>query len=96
MGRNVIVSIISLVLYFAVVISIPFKINKYGKNDKTQNENSFLTREILIFVFSFILCLLCMRFEFGITGDVVLCGCGVLGAYIAGRELYDNNDGEEE
>ena len=93
MATNVYVSLISIVLYAAIMISIPFRIKKYGKKAVT-DKKSFIAREIGIFVFSFILCLLCLKFEFGLISDIALSGCGVLGAYIGSKEILDDEEGE--
>lgn len=95
MSKNVMICIVSIVLYVMVIISIPIRIKKYGKREIKDDKKSFWIREILIFVFSFILCLLCLKFEFGTAGDIVLCGCGVVGAYIASKEMLDIPEEEE-
>jgi len=96
-GINVIISGIAAVLYVAVLISIPFRIKKYGKRRKNTDEGTesdsegngkiFWLREIAIFVMSAVIIGLCAFISFGTIGNIVLCSCGVLGAVIASGEL---------
>mgnify|MGYP003296476302 CR=1 FL=1 len=95
MSTSTVIAIISLILYLGILISIPFRISKYGKREKTDSEKNFWFREIAIFIFSLAICCLCLRMDFGLIGDIVLCGCGVLGAYIASKELVAPSDSEE-
>lgn len=103
-GINVIISAVAAVLYLAVLISIPFRIKKYGRrtissggdtsdaSENTEagregNEKMFWLREITIFVMSAVIIALCAFISFGTAGNIVLCGCGVMGSIIAAREL---------
>ena len=96
-GINVIISGVAAVLYVAVLISIPFRIKKYGKRCEKTDEGTetgseesgkmFWLREIAIFVMSAVIIVLCAVLNFGTIGNVVLCGCGVMGSVIAAREL---------
>ena len=101
-GLNVIISAVAGLLYAVVLISIPFRIKKYGKRQKSTDEGSdsgagaqgnekmFWLREISIFVMSAVIIALCAFLNFGMVGNIVLCGCGVLGAAIAAKELSAN------
>ena len=99
-GINVIISGVAAVLYVAVLISIPFRIKKYGKRQKNTyegteagsegNEKMFWLREIAIFVMSAVIIGLCAFISFGTIGNLVLCACGVLGSVIAAKELSAN------
>ena len=92
-STNVIISAIAAFLYVVVLISIPFRIRKNAKDQKNQEESEekkdkmFWLREITIFVMSAVIIGLCALLSFGTVGNIVLCGCGVLGAVIATREL---------
>lgn len=87
MSTSSIISVVSIIIYIGILISIPFRIKKYGKREKSDDERSFWIREISVFIFSFVICALCFRLDFGIVGDVVLCGCGLFGEFIAVKEL---------
>ena len=86
-GINVYISIGAAVLYVLVLISIPFRIKKYGRREKGDNEKLFWIREIAIFILSAAIIALCAFLDFGIPGTIALCGCGVLGAYSATKML---------
>lgn len=96
-GMNVIISAVAGLLYVTVLVSIPFRIKKYGKRQKNtdegsdsgaqSNEKMFWLREITIFVMSAVIIALCAFLNFGTVGNLALCGCGVLGAAIAAKEL---------
>ena len=86
-GINVYISIGAAVLYVLVLVSIPFRIKKYGRREKGDNEKLFWIREIAIFILSAVIIGLCAFLDFGTVGDVVICGCGVLGAYSATKML---------
>ena len=99
-GINVIISGVTAILYVAVLISIPFRIKKYGKRRENNGENTeagsegnekmFWLREIAIFVMSAVIIGLCAFISFGTIGNLVLCACGVLGSVIAAKELSAN------
>ena len=99
-GINVIISGVAAVLYVAVLISIPFRIKKYGKRCEKTDEGTetgseesgkrFWLREIAIFVMSAVIIGLCAFISFGTIGNLVLCACGVLGSVIAAKELSAN------
>ncbi len=91
-GINVIISGVAAVLYVAVLISIPFRIKKNGRRTKSDDEKMFWLREIAIFVMSVVIIGLCAVLNFGTIGNVVLCGCGVMGSVIAARELYGKKE----
>lgn len=94
MSTSSIISIVSIVIYIGILISIPFRIKKYGKREKSDDEKTFWIREISIFICSFVICALCFRLDFGLAGDIVLCGCGVFGEYIAVKELSAKKEEE--
>ncbi len=89
-GINVYISIGAAVLYVLVLISIPFRIKKYGRREKGDDEKNFWIREIFIFILSAAIIALCAFISFGTVGNVVLCGCGVMGAVIAAKEFSAN------
>lgn len=96
MGTNNYIAIFALVLYIAVLISIPINISKKGKREVAQNQKSFLIREVLIFIFTLALIVLCFFIEFGLMSDVILNGCAVIGAFIASKELYQKEENDDE
>jgi len=51
------------------------------------NKKMFWLREIAIFLMSAVIIVLCAFISFGTVGNVVLCGCGVMGSIITAREL---------
>lgn len=84
----------ALFVYVYVIVSIPFKIKKYGKSEKTM-QKGFWFRMVMIFIFSLALLLLCKLFKFGQIQNLALEGCAALGAYIASKEIWEQEDSEE-
>lgn len=96
MLQNYYIAGVAVILYILVLCFIPFRIKKYGKREKSDNETRFWVREIGILLFALILILLIFRIDFGFFSNVVLCGCGVIGAFIATKELTAQKDEDEE
>lgn len=92
--ENYYIAAIALVLYILVLLSIPFRIKKYGPRDKAEKDKKFWYRQVSIFAFSLVLILLLFRLDFGLVSNIVLCGCGVMGAYMASKEMAAQKDEE--
>lgn len=78
----------ALALYIVVMISIPFRIKKNGREGFAGKDRSFWIREILIFTGSPLLIILCLFVHFELVPTIALCGCGVLAAFAATQELF--------
>ena len=79
---------VSLALYFVVLVTIPFRIKKAGKECLQNRGRSFWIREISIFVAGAAIIVLCLFIHFEPFPTAALCGCGVLGAWTAVQELF--------
>jgi energy-converting hydrogenase Eha subunit G len=78
---------IALVLYIVVLVIIPFRIKKHGKESLQGRGRAFWVREISIFITAPILIVLCLFIHFEPLPTAALCGCGVLAAWAGVQEL---------
>ena len=78
---------IALVLYIVVLVIIPFRIKKHGKESLKGRGRAFWVREISIFITAPILIVLCLFIHFEPLPTAALCGCGVLAAWAGVQEL---------
>lgn len=78
---------IALVLYIVVLVIIPFRIKKHGKESLQGRGRAFWVREISIFITAPILIVLCLFIHFEPLPTAALCGCGVLAAWVGVQEL---------
>jgi amino acid transporter len=78
---------IALVLYIVVLVIIPFRIKKHGKESLKGRGRTFWVREISIFITAPILIVLCLFIHFEPLPTAALCGCGVLAAWAGVQEL---------
>ena len=78
----------ALALYAAVLISIPFRIKKSGREGLKNRGSSFWFREAAIFLAALAIIVLCFFIHFEPLPTAALCGCGILGAVVAVQELF--------
>lgn len=78
---------IALVLFIVVLVIIPFRIKKHGKESLQGRGRAFWVREISIFITAPILIVLCLFIHFEPLPTAALCGCGVLAAWAGVQEL---------
>ena len=78
---------ICLALYLVVLITIPFRIKKHGKESLQGRGRSFWIREVSIFIAAPAIIILCLFIHFEPIPTAALCGCGVLGAWAGVQEL---------
>ena len=83
---------IALVLYAAVLISIPFRIKKNGSEGCKNRGKGFWVREAAILLAGVAIIVLCFFIHFEPLPTAALCGCGVLGAVVAVQELFIKKD----
>ena len=76
------------VLYAAVLISIPFRIKRQGKEGLKDRSRSFWIREVTIFIAGAAIIVLCLFIHFEPVPTAALCGCGVLGAWAGVQDLF--------
>ena len=79
---------VALILYAAVLISIPFRIKKSGSDGFKNRGSSFWFREAAILLAGVAIIILCLFIHFEPLPTGALCGCGVLGAVVAVQELF--------
>ena len=85
---NNIIAIASLILIALILISIPFRLKKNGKDSLKEKGSGFWTREIAIFLSSIVLVVLCIFIHFELVPTVCLCGCGILATWAGMQELF--------
>ncbi len=78
---------IALVLYIVVLVIIPFRIKKHGKESLQGRGRVFWVREISIFITAPLLIVLCLFIHFEPLPTAALCGCGVLATWAGVQEL---------
>ena len=79
---------ICLALYLVVLITIPFRIKKHGKEALQGRGAAFWAREAAIFIAAPAIIVLCLFIHFEPIPTAALCGCGVLGAWVGVQELF--------
>ena len=77
----------ALALYLIVLLTIPFRIKKHGKESLQGRGAGFWAKEVAIFIAAAVLIVLCLFIHFEPFPTAALCGCGVLGAWVAVQEL---------
>ena len=80
--------IAALILYAAVLISIPFRIKKSGTEGLKNRGRAFWVRQAAILLAGVAIIVLCLFIHFEPLPTAALCGCGVLGAIVAVQELF--------
>ena len=83
---------VALALYAAVLISIPFRIKKSGKEGFKNRGRAFWVRQTAILLAGVAIIVLCLFIHFEPLPTAALCGCGVLGAVVAVQELFTKKD----
>ena len=84
--------IAALILYAAVLISIPFRIKKSGTEGLKNRGRAFWVRQTAILLAGAAIIVLCFFIHFEPLPTAALCGCGVLGAVVAVQELLTKKD----
>ena len=79
---------VALILYAAVLISIPFRIKKSGTEGLKGRGGAFWVRQAAILLAGVAIIVLCFFIHFEPIPTAALCGCGVLGAVVAVQELF--------
>ena len=79
---------IALVLYIVVLVIIPLRIKKHGKESLQGRGRAFWIREVSIFIAAPAIIVLCLFIHFEPIPTAALCGCGVLGAWAGVQELF--------
>ncbi|MBO4534278.1 MAG: hypothetical protein J5726_11380 [Treponema sp.] len=77
----------ALALYVIVLLTIPFRIKKHGKESLKGRGAAFWAREAAIFIAAAAIIVLCRFIHFEPFPTVALCGCGVLAALVGTQEL---------
>ena len=80
--------IAALILYAAVLISIPFRIKKSGTEGLKNRARGFWFRQAAILLAGAAIIVLCFFIHFEPLPTAALCGCGVLGAVVAVQEMF--------
>ena len=83
--------IAALILYAAVLISIPFRIKKNGSEGFKNRGIGFWVREAAILLAGAAIIVLCFFIHFEPVPTAALCGCGVLGTVVGVQELFPKN-----
>ncbi len=78
----------ALFLYLVILISIPFRLKKHGKEGLQNRGRAFWIREVSIFIAAPAIIVLCLFIHFEPVPTAALCGCGVLGAWAGVQELF--------
>lgn len=89
---NRVLSIISAALVVLDMIWFAVRTKKYGIKTEVKENKNFLIKEISIYVCSILIIAIIFLMEFGMIGDIALCGCSVMGVELANRELLDIED----
>lgn len=96
MSFNIICAIIALGLEVIDVISFLIRLKKKGSISKESFDRSFIVKLIIIYISVLVIPLICFFMDFGRTGNIVLCGCAVLGLELANKDLLAAGNTEEE
>ncbi len=79
---------IALALYVILLLTIPFRIKKHGKEALQGRGRAFWIREISILITAPLIIVLCLFIHFEPLPTAALCGCGVLGAWAGLQEFF--------
>ncbi len=85
---NNIIGFAALALVVVILITIPFRVKKNGKDSLKGKGGAFWSREIAIFIASILIIVLSIFIHFEIVPTVCLCGCGVIASWIGVQELF--------
>ena len=85
---NNIIAFVSLGLIALILLSIPVQIKRKGSEGFKGKGSGFWIREVLIFISSIILNILCIFIHFEIVPTICLCGCGVMASWVGVQELF--------
>ena len=77
----------ALALYVIVLLTIPFRIKKHGTQSLKGRGAAFWIKQAAIFLAAAAIIVLCRFIHFEPVPTAALCGCGVLGAWVATQEL---------
>ena len=78
---------IALALYLVVLLTIPFRIKKHGTQSLKDRGAAFWIKQAAIFLAAAAIIVLCRFIHFELVPTAALCGCGVLGVWVATQEL---------
>ena len=82
----------ALFLYLVILISIPFRLKKHGKEGLQNRGRAFWIREISIFISAIAICILCIFIHFELVPTLVLCACGPLASWAGVQELFPKKE----
>ncbi len=85
---NNIIGFAALALVVVILITIPFRVKKNGKDSLKGKGGAFWAREIAIFIASILIIVLSIFIHFEIVPTICLCGCGVIASWIGVQELF--------
>ena len=86
----------AMILYVIIMVSIPFRLKKQDEDFRRkvkEQGSAFWIREVSIFILAASIIVLCLFIHFEVIPTIVLCGCGVIGAYMAVQELFLKEEG---
>lgn len=66
-----------------------------GRGGRKPAEKGFLLREVMIYLCSAAIIVLCFFMDFGVAGNFVLNGCAVLAAEIANRQWLNPDEADK-
>ncbi len=84
---NRVVVCISVLLMFLDMIWFVFRLKKRGVNSERKGNKSFWIKEISIYSCAILLIAIIWIIEFGMIGNIILCGCSVLSVEMANKEI---------
>ncbi|MBR6342246.1 MAG: hypothetical protein IKR64_10105 [Treponema sp.] len=85
---NNIIALAALALVAVILLTIPFRIKKQGREGLKNRGRAFWLREISIFISSIAICILCIFIHFELVPTLVLCACGPLATWAGVQELF--------
>lgn len=83
---------ISLGIIILDMIWFVVRVKKYGIKEEIKGDKNFILKEISIYACTLLILGIVFFLSFGMTGNIVLCGCSVLGVELANRELLNIDD----
>ena len=89
---NRIIALIAAGIMILDMLWFVFRVKKYGTKEEIKSNKSFITKEISIYVCTVLILVIVCFLEFGLIGNLALCGCSILGVELANRELLGNDD----
>lgn len=87
MPQNRIVTLVALGLVVLDMIWFLIRGIKNGFVDKEILTRAFVIKSIVVYIFALAIIVITWIREYGILGDIVICGCGVLAVEIKNRQM---------